>query len=70
MGLVRLVCYRAECDVCGTVLEDYGDYLGMESPEEAARYAVDDADWTPVLNGSYALTGLLCPPCAKDGYPR
>jgi hypothetical protein len=64
MGVIRMVCYQVECDRCTARLDDYGQYMGMDTPEAACRYAVDHADWHPMVNGSFELTGILCPTCS------
>jgi len=68
VGIVRLVAFQTECDKCAEVLTDYGRYYGMESPEAAARFAVEEKDWVPLLDGR-TLTGLLCPSCGGDERP-
>lgn len=62
--MIRMVCYQVDCDRCGHRLGDYGDFIGMDTPEGAIRYAVDNADWYPMLSGSFELTGILCPTCS------
>lgn len=60
-----MCCYRAECDGCGHVLDDYGDYQGMDTPHAAAKYAVEQAGWGwehALVDGENTIR-LWCPPC-------
>jgi hypothetical protein len=69
VAIVELVCYRAECDACGEVLTDYGDYQGMDSPRNAAAWAVEQAGWGwahEQVDGENRVY-LWCPPCVSKG---
>jgi hypothetical protein len=65
--LHEVTMYQARCTNCGTIIDDYDDYVAFTEPETVIEWAQDYYFWklTRVFRYKFSGDELLCTECQK-----